>query len=71
MQALLQPISRNGDEARSPGSPAPRILIFSVSAGSGHLRAAEALEAAVRQLVPHARVRNVDVLSLATKPFRY
>jgi processive 1,2-diacylglycerol beta-glucosyltransferase len=46
-----------------------RILILSASAGAGHLRAAEALELALRQLAPNAMVRNVDVLSLATKTF--
>ncbi len=53
------------------GSRPPRILLFSASVGTGHLRAAEALELALRRLAPEARVRNVDVLSLSTRPFRY
>jgi hypothetical protein len=48
----------------------PHILILSVSIGTGHLRAAEALELALRQLAPHSIVKNVDVLTLATRPFR-
>jgi len=49
----------------------PRILILSVSAGAGHVRAAEAMELAARQLVPGAYVRNVDVLQLTNRFFRY
>ncbi len=48
----------------------PRILIVSASVGTGHLRAAEALEAAFRQTVPQALVRNVDAFALATSVFR-
>jgi processive 1,2-diacylglycerol beta-glucosyltransferase len=48
----------------------PRVLILSASVGSGHLRAAEALELAVRRLRPDAVVRNEDVLAFATTPFR-
>jgi processive 1,2-diacylglycerol beta-glucosyltransferase len=49
----------------------PRILILSVSAGAGHVRAAEAMELAARQLLPGAHVRNVDVLQLTNRFFRY
>jgi processive 1,2-diacylglycerol beta-glucosyltransferase len=49
----------------------PRILILSVSAGAGHVRAAEAMELAARQLLPGAHVRNVDVLQLCNRFFRY
>lgn len=47
-----------------------RILILSVSAGAGHLRAAEAVEAACRIRHPAAEIRNVDVLELTSAPFR-
>ncbi len=46
------------------------ILILSTSAGAGHLRAAEAVELALGQIAPDAQVKNVDVLSLATKTFK-
>jgi processive 1,2-diacylglycerol beta-glucosyltransferase len=49
----------------------PHILVLSVSAGNGHLRASEALELAIRQLVPGAVVKNVDVLSLSVRPLRF
>jgi processive 1,2-diacylglycerol beta-glucosyltransferase len=49
---------------------APRILVLSASVGAGHLRAAEAVEAALRQTVPEAVVRNVDVLELTNRVFR-
>lgn len=69
MDELLQPTIESG--AGSNPSRAPRVLILSVSAGCGHLRAAEAIERAARQLVPQAAVKNVDVLTLSIKPFRY
>jgi processive 1,2-diacylglycerol beta-glucosyltransferase len=69
MQARLERTAGNGP--RSAVSRSPHILILSVSAGSGHLRAAEALELALRRVAPQAVVKNVDVLSLATKPFRF
>src|SRR4051812_3541168 len=40
----------------------PRILVLSASVGAGHLRAAQAVELALRRLLPDAVVRNVDVL---------
>ncbi|HLJ94840.1 MAG TPA: glycosyltransferase [Gemmataceae bacterium] len=49
----------------------PRILILTASVGTGHLRAAEALALALRQMVPQATIESADVLALATAPFRY
>jgi processive 1,2-diacylglycerol beta-glucosyltransferase len=49
----------------------PQILVVSASIGTGHLRAAGAVVAALRQLVPEAVVESADVLRLATPPFRY
>src|SRR3954468_10451236 len=48
----------------------PRILILSASVGAGHLRAAEAVEHALRETVPAATVRNQDVLELTNALFR-
>src|SRR5205809_4957203 len=48
----------------------PRILVLSASVGAGHLRAAQAVELALRQTVPEATVRNVDVLELTSSAFR-
>ncbi|HZZ73598.1 MAG TPA: glycosyltransferase [Pirellulales bacterium] len=48
----------------------PRILILSASVGAGHLRAAQAVELALREVAPDATVENVDVLQLATPVFR-
>jgi processive 1,2-diacylglycerol beta-glucosyltransferase len=47
-----------------------RLLILSASVGAGHLRAAQALELALRALVPNAFVKNLDVLELTNKTFR-
>ena len=49
---------------------AARILILSASVGAGHLRAAEAVEAALKQVAPDAVVRNTDVLKLTNATFR-
>src|SRR5262249_20701077 len=48
----------------------PRILIMSASVMAGHVRAAQAVELAMRQTVPHALVRNLDVLDLTSSAFR-
>src|SRR5262249_7710887 len=51
-------------------STTPRILVLSASVGAGHLRAAQAVELALREVVPAATVRNVDVLGLTNTAFR-
>jgi processive 1,2-diacylglycerol beta-glucosyltransferase len=48
----------------------PRILVLAASVGAGHVRAAQAVELALRQTVPDAVVRNIDVLELTNSPFR-
>ena len=47
-----------------------RVLILSASVGAGHLRAAQAVELALRETAPDATVRNVDVLTLTNAAFR-
>lgn len=46
------------------------ILVLSASVGAGHMRAAQAVELALRQLAPEANIRNVDVLTLTNAAFR-
>ena len=48
----------------------PRVLVLSASVGGGHLRAAEAVEAALRQAAPEAYVENHDVLQFTNAVFR-
>jgi processive 1,2-diacylglycerol beta-glucosyltransferase len=48
----------------------PRVLILSAAVGVGHLRAAQAMELAVRELAPDAFVQNTDVLTLTNAIFR-
>ena len=48
----------------------PRILVLSASVGAGHLRAAQAVELALRKVVPEAVVKNQDVLQLTNAAFR-
>ncbi len=47
-----------------------RILVLSASVGAGHMRAAQAVELAIRQSDPSAVVKNVDVLTLTNIAFR-
>jgi processive 1,2-diacylglycerol beta-glucosyltransferase len=47
-----------------------RILVLSASVGAGHLRAAEAVETALRELDPLAIVKHIDVLTLTNAMFR-
>ena len=37
-----------------------RVLVLSASVGAGHMRAAEAVELALRQVDPTAEIQNVD-----------
>jgi processive 1,2-diacylglycerol beta-glucosyltransferase len=56
---------------RTYGTEMPlRMLILSVSAGAGHVRAAQAVELAARELHPDAEIRNVDVMTLTNAGFR-
>ncbi|MSQ95299.1 MAG: hypothetical protein EXR98_12180 [Gemmataceae bacterium] len=48
----------------------PRILVLSASVGTGHLRAAEAVELALRQTLPDATVKNLDVLEMTNRLFK-
>jgi len=47
-----------------------RILVLSASVGAGHMRAAQAVELALRQVAPDAFVQNTDVLTLTNATFR-
>jgi processive 1,2-diacylglycerol beta-glucosyltransferase len=48
----------------------PRILVLTASVGAGHLRAAQAVELALKELRPDAVVRTLDVLDLTNTTFR-
>jgi processive 1,2-diacylglycerol beta-glucosyltransferase len=47
-----------------------KVLILSVSAGTGHIRAAEALEKVFRQRPDVGEIRNVDALRFTNRLFR-
>jgi processive 1,2-diacylglycerol beta-glucosyltransferase len=47
-----------------------QVLILTASVGAGHLRAAEAVEEAMRRIAPEATVLNVDILTLTNAAFR-
>jgi processive 1,2-diacylglycerol beta-glucosyltransferase len=48
-----------------------RVLVLSASAGAGHLRAAEAIEKAIRLRGLATEVQHVDVLKYTNKVFRH
>jgi processive 1,2-diacylglycerol beta-glucosyltransferase len=47
-----------------------QLLILSVSAGAGHVRAAQALEAAAKAAKPALQATHLDLLTLVPKEFR-
>jgi processive 1,2-diacylglycerol beta-glucosyltransferase len=47
-----------------------RILVLSASVGAGHLRAAQAVELALRELKPEAHIENHDVMEFTNGVFR-
>jgi processive 1,2-diacylglycerol beta-glucosyltransferase len=47
-----------------------KLLILAASAGAGHLRAAQALEAAAKEMRPDLEVRNHDALDFTPKIFK-
>jgi processive 1,2-diacylglycerol beta-glucosyltransferase len=51
-------------------SRVPTIAILSVSAGAGHMRAAEAIKAAVQARHPGYRAVHLDVMDLVPRLFR-
>jgi processive 1,2-diacylglycerol beta-glucosyltransferase len=52
------------------GHSSPRLLVLSASVGAGHVRAAQAVELALREVAPRAEVRHIDVLELTNAAFR-
>src|SRR5471032_2649131 len=54
----------------SPATEGRKVLILSASAGTGHVRAAEALEKVFRQQPGVGEVRNIDALKFTNKLFR-
>lgn len=54
----------------SPNPNGRKVLILSASAGTGHVRAAEALEKVFRQQPDVGEVRNVDALRFTNRLFR-
>ena len=47
-----------------------RVLIYSVSAGAGHIRAAEAIATAFKRFHPEVEVEHVDVMKLVPDAFK-
>jgi processive 1,2-diacylglycerol beta-glucosyltransferase len=47
-----------------------KILVLSAAVGAGHMRAAEAVELALKKLAPTAHISNLDLLTLTNAGFR-
>ncbi len=68
MLGLTNPLRK---KKKSPAqAPGRRVLILSVSAGTGHVKAAEALEKVFRRQPGVGEVRHVDALRFTNKLFR-
>ena len=48
-----------------------KILVVSVKAGAGHLKAAEAVEAAFKRYQPDVKIKNVDLLDYSNDLIKY
>ncbi len=59
-----------GANGEAHSEEVPRLLVLSASVGAGHVRAAQAIELALREVAPGAEVRHVDVLDLTNAAFR-
>jgi len=49
---------------------AKRVMIISVKAGAGHMRAAQAVEAAFKERFPQVEVRNIEALGFTNAAFQ-
>jgi processive 1,2-diacylglycerol beta-glucosyltransferase len=54
----------------TPNEKIQRIAVFSVSAGSGHVRAAQALKATAEKWYPDIEVMHIDLMELVPNLFR-
>jgi processive 1,2-diacylglycerol beta-glucosyltransferase len=67
----MVPVKRRArSRPRSAGGDRRRVLIVSVSAGAGHLRAAQAVEEALAARHPECEVLNVDAMEYVPAAFR-
>jgi processive 1,2-diacylglycerol beta-glucosyltransferase len=65
-----RPLSQRGEPVTRSSKPGLKVLILSVSAGTGHTRAAEALEKVFQQRPEVGEVYNVDALRFTNRLFR-
>ncbi|MGH8632206.1 MAG: MGDG synthase family glycosyltransferase [Burkholderiales bacterium] len=73
-QALMHPRAAVGthwrrqfvrERSAQPTADGPRVLLLTSSLGSGHVRAAQAIELALREHAPQPAIRTLDFWSLA------
>jgi processive 1,2-diacylglycerol beta-glucosyltransferase len=63
-------ISADNSTMSKPVAKKERIVVFSVSAGSGHVRAAQALQSTAEKWYPDTDVLHIDLMELVPKLFR-
>src|SRR6266704_309779 len=62
--------SLKGDTMTHPPDKMQKIAVFSVSAGAGHVRAAQALQATAEKWYPGVEVVHIDLMELVPKLFK-
>ncbi len=62
--------NKTGDDMTEQGNDRQRILVLSVSAGAGHVRAAEAIKSASTTWFDNVEVIHADVMDYVPKLFR-
>ena len=61
---MVRPVQPSGSLQSRSGRAAPRVLLLTSTLGSGHLRAAQAIESALQRRSPNPRVQTIDFWSL-------
>ena len=64
------PNAESDEPISTPPARARRILLLSMKAGAGHIRAAQAIEAALHARHPHCEVRHLETLEFAAPLIR-
>jgi len=70
VRGLTNALQSTAEVVRRRSGIGGRIAVFSVSAGSGHVRAAQALQAAAARWYPDVELLHVDLMELVPKLFR-
>jgi processive 1,2-diacylglycerol beta-glucosyltransferase len=70
MMSFTENVERESGGSDGAAGGRPRIVIISASVGSGHVRAAKAIESALARKLPEATIAHVDALEMTNGAFR-